>query len=398
MKFSYKILIFFGFALATLPIFTDAHSTEQVKVVAEEVTVRINDTNDPDNGGSGVIVGCQVNVCTVLTASHVIKEGNEYEVELRNGDKFSISDSSINRHSENKDLAEFEFTANRQFPGIDYANNIEDIKKVPSVVYVSGYPLPSNLEFTRQYKFLERKIEHFDNTESQSDGYLIGLDRLLKLGMSGGGIFSEQGELVGIIGATDNSSDGTKINAVGIPVYLYKNYVAKPKTLEQLLVNGRWEEANRKTWLMLHDSINSDPSTKFTKSDVSKLQCSQLRYIGNLWHESSGGEFGFRTQMDRYSSFVKNNQGEFRAYDYNDFGEAISWRKNEKWLTYDELTFSGEAPRGSLPVWFTYNEETSGLDGYGLPSDIFCLASNFRCSAVASSFVKVLRECNIHLY
>ncbi|MEL6438254.1 MAG: GUN4 domain-containing protein [Cyanobacteria bacterium J06621_8] len=395
MKFLYKVSIFFSFIFASLSIFSDVSSTEEIRAVAKEVTVRINNINDSDDGGSGVIVGCQANVCNVLTASHVIIEGNEYEVELGDGEKYYISNSNVSRHSANKDLAEFKFTTNRQFPEIDYAS-IEDIKKVPSVVYVSGYPLPSNLFSTREYTFRRTMLRGF--SENQSKGYFLVLEDLLKKGMSGGAIFNEQRDLIGIIGATDKHQSGSPLNAVGVPVYLYNNYVAKPKTLEQLLADGRWEEANRKTWLLLHDSINSDPPKKFTKSNVRNLSCSQLREINNLWHEYSNGKFGFRTQMDRYSSFVKINQEVFRAYDYNSFGEAVSWRKNGKWLTYDELTFSEAAPRGSLPVWFTYSNNTDEIDGYGLPSDAYCLASNSPCSAVAASFVQRIRDCDISLH
>lgn len=134
------------------------------------------------------------------------------------------------------------------------------------------------------------------------------------------------------------------------------NYIQK---LEKLLDQKKWKEADQKTNQVLLKISNRESVGYLNEDAIKKMSCSYLRTIDKLWKKYSGGLFGFSIQK---RIFVEtDNQLENDAlnrYDpnaYIHFADLVRWIESagkngkEKWRTYDQLTFSLEAPEGHLP-------------------------------------------------
>ncbi|WP_180900084.1 GUN4 domain-containing protein [Martelella soudanensis] len=92
------------------------------------------------------------------------------------------------------------------------------------------------------------------------------------------------------------------------------------------------------------------------RDDVDRLPCADILYIDRLFSEASGGRFGLSAQRDVLETLPAGGADGARLSETPDrlvaFGDAVGWRKNGEWLTYDAMTFSPEdAPKGHLPVF-----------------------------------------------
>ncbi|VXD25070.1 Mg-protoporphyrin IX methyl transferase (modular protein) [Planktothrix serta PCC 8927] len=140
-----------------------------------------------------------------------------------------------------------------------------------------------------------------------------------------------------------------------------QNCVRKPKyiqELEKLLEQKKWKDADQKTNQVLLKITNRESVGYLNEDAIKKMSCPYLRTIDQLWKKYSGGLFGFSVQKRIF--LETENQIEDDAltrYDpnaYIHFADLVRWiesSKNgkEKWKTYDEMTFSLEAPEGHLP-------------------------------------------------
>lgn len=90
--------------------------------------------------------------------------------------------------------------------------------------------------------------------------------------------------------------------------------------------------------------------------DVDRLPCADIIYMDLLFSEASGGKFGLSAQREVLESLPADGAGSGRLSASPDrlaaFGEAVGWRRDGAWLTYDAMSFSPEdAPKGHLPVF-----------------------------------------------
>ncbi|MFM7717313.1 MAG: GUN4 domain-containing protein, partial [Microcystis sp.] len=85
--------------------------------------------------------------------------------------------------------------------------------------------------------------------------------------------------------------------------------------------------------------------------DIDNFPCEDLATINQLWLQYSRGKFGISVQKRIYESL--GGSGNYDQQKWNDFGSKVGWRVNNKWLYYDQITFSLKAPSGHLPtlVW-----------------------------------------------
>lgn len=74
--------------------------------------------------------------------------------------------------------------------------------------------------------------------------------------------------------------------------------------LENLLINGQWQEANQETWNLLCMALNKDRGTPLTPSDIEHIPCASLNNIDKLWHKHSNGKFGFTVQSRIYKDYL----------------------------------------------------------------------------------------------
>jgi hypothetical protein len=113
--------------------------------------------------------------------------------------------------------------------------------------------------------------------------------------------------------------------------------------LRDLLAAGKWKEADEETRSVMLKAAGREEERYLNSKSIENFPCTDLRTIDQLWIEYSKGLFGFSVQKRIYESVGK---------DYGKFGDRVGWRKgmfSKEWLSYNELTFSLNAPQGHLP-------------------------------------------------
>ncbi len=117
--------------------------------------------------------------------------------------------------------------------------------------------------------------------------------------------------------------------------------------LRDLLAVGNWREADEETARVMLKVANREKEGWLRSEDINNFPCEDLRAIDHLWVKYSNGRFGFSVQKEIYQQL-----GGTRKYDekiWYAFGDKVGWRKGGKWLYYNELIFSTQAPLAHLP-------------------------------------------------
>ncbi|NJR50292.1 MAG: GUN4 domain-containing protein [Leptolyngbyaceae cyanobacterium CSU_1_3] len=112
------------------------------------------------------------------------------------------------------------------------------------------------------------------------------------------------------------------------------------QNLQNLLQEGRWKEADYETYLVMLQMIDRPTGSWIRPEDFDHFPCLALYRIDRLWFEFSEGRFGFSVQQRVWQEV---------AEDYQLFGDRVGWRVEDRWLTYDRMTFQISAPQGHLP-------------------------------------------------
>jgi WD40 repeat protein len=178
--------------------------------IAQEITVRIEGASN----GSGAIIERNGDTYYVLTNAHVFKKAGSYMVIAPDGNRYPVDDSKVMKLP-GMDLAVFSFVSPLAYEIATIGN--DDRLTTGEKVYVSGWPRAGTLMRQRIFVSTQGKVTE---TESKlSRGYSLTYTNLVRVGMSGGPILNQKGELIGIHGLArlqDNSdrvvSSGIKIN------------------------------------------------------------------------------------------------------------------------------------------------------------------------------------------
>jgi serine/threonine protein kinase len=121
------------------------------------------------------------------------------------------------------------------------------------------------------------------------------------------------------------------------------------KMLENLLANSKWKEADQETAKKMLEIADKIDEGWLEVEDIDRVPAQDLRTLDQLWVKYSQGHFGFSVQRRIYQ-----NLGETRNYDrkiWEALGNEVGWRINNRWLSYNELNFGFNGPRGHLPAW-----------------------------------------------
>ncbi|WP_414544409.1 caspase, EACC1-associated type [Nostoc sp. CCY0012] len=119
--------------------------------------------------------------------------------------------------------------------------------------------------------------------------------------------------------------------------------------LRDLLKAGEWKQADQETLKVMLKAANRGEEGWLDSDSIKQFPCTDLRTIDQLWILYSKGLFGFSVQKRIYESVGK---------DYEKFSDRVGWRTRTgmfvlaqkiKWLDYNQLTFSLNAPQGHLP-------------------------------------------------
>jgi tetratricopeptide (TPR) repeat protein len=194
-----------------------AKSAAEVKAIARAVTVEIKLQAD-SSVGSGIIVAHQSDLYTVATNRHVvcgIKQkqrdrvpvGEIYELGMADGQKYRVKASSVKLIGTDLDLAIVQFRSNSKYPVAQLGSASE--LKVDDAVYTAGFPLEQpGFSFNQGdvIAVVDRRIT------GDRGGYSMIYDALTLPGMSGGGVFDSNGQLVAIHGQGERYGENTRLD------------------------------------------------------------------------------------------------------------------------------------------------------------------------------------------
>jgi serine protease Do len=197
----------------TSTVTAPSNSAPNIYKIANKTTVLING----QNSGSGVIISRNGNTYYLLTAKHVINLQDRYTAITFDGKRYSLNYSQITKLPD-IDLAIAQFDSKENLPFAQLGNS-ENISP-GDLIYVSGWPAVDQAITKPSHLVTEGKIAGIQT--SNQDGYELMYNNATGPGMSGGAIFNNSGQLVGIHGrAAGNTERGkTGIN-LGIPIHLF---------------------------------------------------------------------------------------------------------------------------------------------------------------------------------
>jgi hypothetical protein len=125
------------------------------------------------------------------------------------------------------------------------------------------------------------------------------------------------------------------------------------QNLRDLLKAGNWREADQETARVMLKVAGREKEGWLDDEHIENFPCTDLRSIDGLWVKYSKGRFGFSVQKRIWES-VGGKPGEWDGEIYKKFCDRVGWyeMKEDTWKSYDDLTFSLNAPSGHLPVGF----------------------------------------------
>lgn len=166
-----------------------ALSPQQVKEISQDVTVQIQ--GEDGTWGSGVIIKRTQQTYYVITSLHVINKLTNYTILTADRQTYKFSNSTVTANKK-LDLAIVKFNSDRVYQTAKIGNS--DLLLTGTPVYIAGF---NNTYLGFQVLF--RGGEVIANTNRSEKYSLIYTNNSLR-GMSGGGIFNQDGKLVGIQG------------------------------------------------------------------------------------------------------------------------------------------------------------------------------------------------------
>ncbi|WP_013325140.1 serine/threonine-protein kinase [Gloeothece verrucosa] len=129
-----------------------------------------------------------------------------------------------------------------------------------------------------------------------------------------------------------------------LSVKLYSSSGMDYGQLHDLLVEGKWEQANRETAKVILRAAGREKQGRLV--DTRGLCTEDLQIIDQLWVQASKGRFGFSVQKRLWSLFNFKDDSATEQ----DLGRILGWFQKGKWLNYGDLQFSIDAREGHLPV------------------------------------------------
>jgi S1-C subfamily serine protease len=170
--------------------------------------------NDVKASGSGIVISKNG---YILTNYHVVENANSLLVEVLIKDQQKIFKAKLIQKDVDNDLAILKITDDTFLPytSINYAFKENGLVDVGTSVFTIGFPFALN-GMGKEAKFTDGKV-------SAKTGYNGALNTFqtsipVQPGNSGGGVFNDKGELVGVINAkiadADNVSYAVKLNYI----------------------------------------------------------------------------------------------------------------------------------------------------------------------------------------
>jgi hypothetical protein len=398
--------------IINIPFIVPKALAQDAITIAKQVTVKISEAESNDKGGSGVIIGKKNGKYIIVTNCHVIKNGGSYDIEtyVNRTYRINISDPLSfchpQRTPEQVDLAFLEIPDDYNYPTAKIATGE---LKLGQKVFVLGFPAKDITATTRVIEFQPGEINRI-NPESARRGYGLVHSAETLQGMSGGGIFNEQGKLIAISGEARQAQDLRQVwGFYGILVKNYLNWekmtfdsptsspvisssrpvrdwenntfdssTSSPvnskstpvmfQKLETLLQAGKWKDADLETWELMKKLTKREKEGQLRLEDYQNFPREELRIMDQLWVKHSNGKFGFSVQKQIWLGLGGDFDGKYldgnTRSTYMKLCERIGWKKNGGWLSYSEYIFSTDAPAGHLPQVGHVQASFAGRESY----------------------------------
>ncbi|NES78266.1 MULTISPECIES: GUN4 domain-containing protein [unclassified Okeania] len=126
-----------------------------------------------------------------------------------------------------------------------------------------------------------------------------------------------------------------------------KNKNADYSTLENLLKQKRWKEADTETSRLMLKVPGLKEQGHLTQQDIDNFPCTDLRTIDRLWVKYSDGKFGFSVQKKIYHNLGGRKEYDWRVW--KNFGNSVGWMKgDDELLSYDELNWEKDTSSHSM--------------------------------------------------
>ncbi len=199
-----------------------------------------------DENGSGVLIAQRNGRYKVLTAAHVLadRQKNYRIVTAKDGQQHQPISSSIQSFSDNVDLATVEFASNNSYNIAKLGNSDNAAEGSPA--FVSGFPRTTLAITSSVYNFREGRVVANSPTP-MAGGYAIIYSARTLPGMSGGGVFNADAELIAIHGRgdIDATSQADEVNPnvrfktgndLGIPINTFIKMVQKLPSSETIVL------------------------------------------------------------------------------------------------------------------------------------------------------------------
>lgn len=181
------------------PQFGSSTDPASISKSVKPLTVLIE--TDGENG-SGVLIARGNGRYKVLTAAHVLADRQKtYQITTaKDGQRHQLINSSITSFSDSVDLATVEFASSNSY-GIAKLGNSDNAAE-GSLAFVSGFPRTTLTITSSVYNFREGRVVA-NSSMPMDGGYAIIYSARTLPGMSGGGVFNENSELIAIHGRGD---------------------------------------------------------------------------------------------------------------------------------------------------------------------------------------------------
>ncbi|MGB3760566.1 MAG: tetratricopeptide repeat-containing serine protease family protein [Rivularia sp. (in: cyanobacteria)] len=218
MKFNYLLSsAVIGISIVVVqPQDVSAQALNQVNKIAKEITVLVNSQN---SNGSGVIIKKQGDIYTVLTAAHVLRKQDDYEIVTSDSQRYQLNKSSV-KQVEGVDLAIAEFTSNKNYPVAKVGNS--DSSEEGTTAFVAGFPQATAAISRSIYTFTKGEITA-NASQPLKDGYGLVYSNDTLPGMSGGAVLNQKGELIGIHGRADIRDTNIEVSTANPAIAVLKS-------------------------------------------------------------------------------------------------------------------------------------------------------------------------------
>ncbi|PSB01085.1 tetratricopeptide repeat-containing S1 family peptidase [Merismopedia glauca] len=191
MRFSHPIsTLLIGASIAIVKTqVAVALSPQQIRQIAQNITVQIQ--GEDGTWGSGTIIKRDRENYYVLTSFHVVDKPTNYTIFTADKQSYLINNNSIQQGS-SADIALVKFSSHKIYKTAKVGNS--DLLITSTPIYIAGFT-KSKLGF----QLLFRAGEVIANSNKSYDYGLIYTNNS-RSGMSGGGVFNRDGELVAVQG------------------------------------------------------------------------------------------------------------------------------------------------------------------------------------------------------